>query len=266
MTSLTIKTRSAWRKGRNKDRQRLEKLIGPMVTSTLRLAYESASPLTWLSLRELLRTISEGIGSLPLEEILSHQGNSEILHKMVTQINNRVVSLAEKGQSEGLEVMREAVQALQGGDAEFQAALRKLSEAGAGRLPQNVQEVIVNCLGLELAPTAPKEISLLGREVPLRVTQLASSLLYAWGARTEGPRSMESFRVLEDVVKKFFSLRLGGEIGSVIGFDDTCHSSTDKARTGEQVRILRPWVEWNDGEMWRIVIRAVVEPTKSSLK
>jgi hypothetical protein len=94
------------------------------------------------------------------------------------------------------------------------------------------------------------------------ITHLASALLSSWDARNEGPVAVHSFHLFSSVAEKFFNLKLGGEVGTIVKFKRSVHEAVGDVAVLEdtRVQVVRPWVEWASGEKKRIIIRAIVKP------
>ena len=90
--------------------------------------------------------------------------------------------------------------------------------------------------------------------------RLALILLNSWDARGDGPRSSSSFSVVEEVLKTGFDLHLAGNPGSEMSFDPQLHEGHISMRTGDLVRLIRPWVELHSATDIQILIRGLVEP------
>ena len=112
---------------------------------------------------------------------------------------------------------------------------------------------------LDLHPTGPANVDTAD---DVNVERMATLLLASWEARGEGSKSMHYFELFSSVCANAFKLRLGGNIGAITDFDPALHQavSGDQGLDREKrVRIVRPWVQWGEEPIFRIIVPALVE-------
>jgi len=96
-----------------------------------------------------------------------------------------------------------------------------------------------------------------GAERP-EISQLALALLRSWEARGDSRHAQEAHETLKDVCEKFFNIRFRGEVGSRGEPDSRLFQMEGDSLPGGGFVIRRPWVEWRDGDAWRVVLRGVL--------
>jgi hypothetical protein len=138
------------------------------------------------------------------------------------------------------------------------------------------EDAVRSCLGqpgLELALesrqwaerflgyTSPSEIRNApidaGRDVNLE--RMGALLLAAWDARDEGPKARQLFDVFSGICRTAFGLSLVGQPGQATSFDEARHMPAEgSVMRGNAVRVLRPGVQWSEGLVVRVIVRALV--------
>jgi hypothetical protein len=96
-----------------------------------------------------------------------------------------------------------------------------------------------------------------GSERP-EISQLALALLRSWEARGDSRHAQEAHETLKDVCEKFFNLRFRGEVGSRGEPDSRLFQMEGGSLPGGEFVIRRPWIEWRDGDVWKVVLRGVI--------
>lgn len=137
--------------------------------------------------------------------------------------------------------------------------LKQLHEE-RGRFQESVQTELAELAGV------PKPDVSLTTEIKTSVsdavqtTQLASALLSAWMAREEGPKAKELFEELRSILQNFFGLKLRGNVGETGKYNPRLHEFAYGESKGEQVSLVRPWVEivGGDGTV-KVAMKALVK-------
>lgn len=94
----------------------------------------------------------------------------------------------------------------------------------------------------------------------VNLERIATLLLGAWEARNEGQKALHLFDLFGSMSRTAFRLSLAGQQGDTVPFDPAVHEvSSGTALQGQLVSIQRPWVQWNEGGVVRIVIKALVK-------
>jgi hypothetical protein len=89
------------------------------------------------------------------------------------------------------------------------------------------------------------------------IKQAATLLLYLFDQQTRSTELQEAFERFQALCEAHFHLFLRGTVGSHTTFDSRLHETAE--RTGGELRLVRPWVEWYLPPNARIVIRGIVE-------
>jgi hypothetical protein len=91
------------------------------------------------------------------------------------------------------------------------------------------------------------------------VDRLAMLLLACWESRNEGSRSMHLFELFGSVCRTAFHLSLAGEVQVTLPFDPAVHEVyKGTVEPGQDVTVIRPWVQWSEGPVVRVIVRALV--------
>lgn len=138
-----------------------------------------------------------------------------------------------------------------------QSSFRSLWETKAAVLPGYVQKWLQDYLGIG-AQDRLGRIEFVDKSERPEISQLGLALLRVWDARQDSEAAKQAFEVLQGVCNKFFNLRLGGEVGSRVRSDPRFHEVLEESSGRGELIIQRPWVEWREGETWKVIIRAVV--------
>jgi hypothetical protein len=182
--------------------------------------------------------------------------------RIIEMLSERPAILAAGSLSQGnvLEVSKlsEIVKNRRDAESKFRSAVSTVSNAGDKLIPLATRiwaATYLSQLGdsSELAPS-PNVASGAAFE------RLALILMNSWDAREDGPRSLSSFSVVEEVLKTGFDLHLVGNHGSEISFDSQLHEGHVAMRTGALVRLIRPGVELRSATDIQILIKGIVEP------
>lgn len=110
---------------------------------------------------------------------------------------------------------------------------------------------------------SPSEIGAapIGAGSDVNLERMGALLLAAWDAKDEGPNSRQLFDVFSSICRTGFSLSLMGEPGQTIGYDGARHTPAEgSVALANSVRVLRPGVQWSEGLVVRVVVRALVAP------
>lgn len=138
----------------------------------------------------------------------------------------------------------------------IRSTARRLWDEEAAVLPEPVQEWLQRYLGIKAS--ALGEVEFVSRSERPEISQLAAALLRSWDARNDSRTANEAFQVLEDVCKRFFNVRLGGAIGATVRMDPRLYEVEGGTKPEDILVIRRPWVEWREGEAWKVIIRGVI--------
>jgi hypothetical protein len=141
----------------------------------------------------------------------------------------------------------------------LRAAVAETLKSKGVQLPIAAREWAETFLGYEHASETAGTAVETGSDVNLE--RMGTLLLASWEARDDGPNSTYLFELFSGICKAAFRLSLEGNAGSVAFFDPSIHeASRTSVSAGKKVRLMRPWVQWGDAEVVRIIIRALVSP------
>lgn len=86
-------------------------------------------------------------------------------------------------------------------------------------------------------------------------------LLSSWDASSEGERGVETLKNVRHMARELFKVDLAGTPGEIVRYNQREHDlGSSKVDSPNQVKIVRPGVQWSDGIRSRVLVRAVVEP------
>jgi len=96
------------------------------------------------------------------------------------------------------------------------------------------------------------------------VERISTLLLAAWESREEGPKARHLFELFSSVCKSSFHLMLVGEANELVSFDPVIHEFFRGAGVpGQQVRTVRPRVQYSIPPVVRVIVRALVSPVEA---
>ncbi len=139
----------------------------------------------------------------------------------------------------------------------FEEAVKNAIGETKAQIPLASREWAEGLLGYGKAPDVGA--SRIDSESDVTLERMATLLLAAWEARAEGQKALHMFELFKGICKTGFRLSLIGEPGEVSAFDPTLHEAVaTEILSGEKVGVLRPWVRWGEGAVWRVIVRALV--------
>lgn len=146
----------------------------------------------------------------------------------------------------------------------FDKALRQTLTETTLNISVASREWVEGFLGLKKPPKAPEiQNKNIDSASGLNLDRMATLLLAAWEAREEGGASRHMFQLFSGICKTAFRLSLAGSPGDTSQFDPAIHEALgDTILSGGTVRLLRPWVQWGDPPVTRVIVRALVSPAE----
>jgi hypothetical protein len=193
-----------------------------------------------------------------LDDILHDEKRSLLWDRILDQIPLHVMQFAKEGALDKIERMGKIACGSSEVESRFKSSLHEIWNEGPALLNEALQEYIRQAIGL--ARTASlNPMTFVDDSENALTHQMAAALLSSWEAREASSRANEAFRQLSTVARKFFNIRIGGEIGRVVEFNARVHEFPHQSAGEGRVRIVRPWVEWDDRSRTRVIIRAVVQ-------
>ncbi len=228
-------------------------LLGPSLASMR----PPSTPARLLSGLEIINSISSKFGSMFMAQQIEGHLSAKALQSATEGLVEQVRKTAQMGQ---LRELQELVRTAKGSPL-FQdtltAALTSLWHNDAAQLDMSTQDVIRSELGLA-GKGREATMELVDESEKMEVTLMASALLKAWDAKDDGPKAALAFRSLSETVSKLYNIRLGGTVRSTADFDPNLFEWVHDKRS-KRPRIVRPWVEWNAGKNWRVLIKGLVD-------
>lgn len=244
----------------NKIVDKYKKLIFPMCEIILNIASKSKSCDTYVASLKTVNAIAEKFPSLIINDIFS----DDKLYKNIELLKENILRQSEyhflNGDAEKVRELYGAVTNIWETKTILSEYLQKLWEIRGATLNEDVQSVIKNILFDE--PVLQNKFELSSKELGSNIRHLATALMSSWESRKDGPRAKDSFELLASVLKKYFNLTLGGNVGETGKFRRTAHESIDDIILSENamIEVMRPWVEWDGPHKKEIIIKSLVKP------
>lgn len=204
----------------------------------------------------LLSAVRNAVGEDAFEDFVACDEGKKWVDPLRDGLPEVFEELAVAGLVNELTELSRLSQMVPGHESAVRQSANNLWKSKVAFLSGHVQKWLEEYLGIAQGPGLVLEF-VMKSERP-EMPQLALALLRAWEARETGDAARGAFEALEGVCGKFFGIRLGGEAGSRVMFDHRFHESEHGLREGGMVVIRRPWVEWRDGQQWKVLIRALV--------
>jgi hypothetical protein len=204
----------------------------------------------------VMQALSTRLYSEFIERVLDEQPRADQWELVQKSLLERIRDYAVKGFSSDLKELIGSIKSLPVPEEFLTSSLKGLWGKDAAQMEFTVQEMIRSELGIKTKSARPN-IEFVDKSERPEVTLVASALMKAWDAKEEGPKAATAFRSLSDVASRVFHLRLGGAVGTEVNVNPNAHEWFNEKRS-ERVKILRPWVEWNDGKNWKVMIKALV--------
>lgn len=253
-----VLTRVTKPKGRAK---KLHEATKSFVRTILSLAGHPTNPplnseLCLASLR-LLKNARDIVGEDTFEDLLTTDDTKTWFDSIRADLPVVLDGLAFAGCLDDLSELAALSKHLPAVESIVRLSAENLWRTKAALLPGNVQKWLQNYLGIAQQVRLGKIEFVSPSERP-EIAQLGLALLRAWDARQDSQAAKQAFEVIQDVCRKFFNLRLGGDVGARVRFDPRFHEVDEETKGQGELVIRRPWVEWREGETWRVIIRAVV--------
>lgn len=233
--------------------------ISPLLSIVLSIASKSNSFKTLQLTIETLYAIREKFPSLIVNDILAEEKLSkqlEIVKRNVFENINYFVKNAETDKL--IELYRMTSEKLDIRD-DFVGHLKNIWDTQGAMLNEDTQTTIKSILFGETFEVRPPVLVTEVRESA--TIQIAAALLSSWDARNDSHRALDSFKILKAVGDKFFNLKIGGDVDSSVSFNKIIHETIDNKTLPEntKVKIVRPWIEWENERKKVVLIKALVE-------
>jgi len=125
----------------------------------------------------------------------------------------------------------------------------------ASSLPRDSQELAMRVLGVN---SQSDKLDYANPAESPEMRQAAALLLYLFDMHDRNLELDEAFERYRTVAEQQFSLYLRGTVGSKTVFDARLHEAPESG-VSDEVRVVRPWVEWYKPPDAAVVIRGIVE-------
>jgi len=173
-----------------------------------------------------------------------------------------VPSLLSRNRIAEVETLASRAALFEGSREAFEEALREALTETTSNISMASREWVEGFLGLKRPPKPPEiQNKSIDSASGVNLDRMATLLLAAWEAREEGAGSRHLFQLFSGICKTAFRLSLAGNPGDTTQFDPAIHeASGGTILDGGMVRLLRPWVQWGDPPVTRVIVRALVSP------
>lgn len=246
--------------------EKTQEKIGSLAISILSLAFlpssESPDPALLLDTLRLLEAARQFAGDERFEDLLKDPRRQWWLNSCLEILPEAIKSLAIEGRIRELDEVAATCESFPAMSEQIRNVTSNLWRTKAGLLTESVQRWLQAFLGISDKGRVGT-IQLVDQSEKPEIAQLGLALLRAWDARHEGRAAMQAFETLHQVCRNFYGIRLSGEVGERFEYDPRFHEPDGEIRRTRKVILRRPWVEWREGERWRVIIRGVVGPSES---
>lgn len=206
---------------------------------------------------EIVSLLRKGLSSSEADKLF---GSEESTFSRVVALPAKLIrEILSKGCLEDADFLSSRVKLIEQAEFQFNQAIENALKDPNMRLPSLARQWGETTLGYEKPPSLSE--SRIDPESDLSLERMGTLLLAAWDAKNEGEKAQHLFALFSGICKTAFRMNLAGEVGSSLTFDAALHEpGGNPILAGERVRLLRPWVEWQQGAVRRVIVRALVAP------
>ena len=154
----------------------------------------------------------------------------------------------------------QALQDLPSNERETQQSFEQLFNERAGLDPA-ITKILADAVGADDGSQLISVRTTAGSGWSPATVQLASALLKAYSARTEGPHAQEAYEELKSVFEDFFYLRLRDFVGEIQDYNPTLHEFGFEDSPSSRVEVIRPLVESLKPDDVGVVVKSLVRST-----
>jgi hypothetical protein len=206
---------------------------------------------------EIVSLLRKGLSSSEAEKLLG--GEQSTFSGVVALPAKLITGILSKGCLEDAEFLASRVNLIEEAELRFNQAIENALKDPNIRLSSLARQWGETRLGYEKPPSLAE--SRIDPESDLSLERMGTLLLAAWDAKSEGEKAQHLFALFSGICKTAFRMNLAGEVGSSVIFDPALHEpGGNPILAGGRVRLLRPWVEWQQGAVRRVIVRALVAP------
>ncbi|MGB9237028.1 MAG: hypothetical protein WCC04_21680 [Terriglobales bacterium] len=230
------------------------------------LAYLTAqkceTPDVSAAILELMIGLSRRVGWIEFERAI--ETNAERWSYLYLLPAELVPALLSRKRIAEIETLASRAALFEGSREAFEKALWNALTQKPPTIPMASREWVEGFLGLRKPPKLPDLHSKsIDTASDVNLERMATLLLAAWEARDEGAGARHLFQLFSGICKTAFRLSLAGDPGDTAEFDPAVHeASGGNVMTGGRVRLLRPWVQWGEPPVTRVIVRALVSPVE----
>jgi hypothetical protein len=232
-----------------------EKRLSTLMYLSFKVAAHSNNPVTLIKLKDLLEMTNRRLSSSSFESLIESEPVSRLAESVRQRIAECARDLIVKGRVDELNSLIGLSRSLSYENTLKDGILDAWNEE-RGLLSADTQRFLQRYLDLEFKQ---RGITLADQGESVQISQMAVALLQLWEAREDSPRVAEAFRMFVTFAERFFNLRLHGKVGSEVDFNPRIHEISVPAISGRVV-IRRPWVEWTEDAISKVIMRAAVAP------
>ncbi len=244
----------------SKQIQALSDLLVALLGSCCRWAMQFPTPDNLAAcLRSL--TAAEHRQELRLTSICSESPPLAAQLSLVRSLAIRQLEIAAKRtEIDEFDNLLQALQDLPFNETETQQVFEQLFNERA-KLDPAITKILTYAVGADDGPQLISVRTAAGSGWSPATVQLASALLKAYFARTEGPHAQEAYEELKSVFEDFFHLRLRDFVGEIQDYDPTWHEFSFDDSPSSRVEVIRPLVESLKPDDVGVVIKSLVRAT-----
>jgi hypothetical protein len=234
---------------RNRLKQTLE--IVSVVVNQYETAQVSGTAL------EIMSLLGKSLSSSEQEK--SFETEEAAFSRVVALPAKLIREILSRGCLEDADFLSSRVKLIEQAELQFIRAIEDALKDTETRLSPMARQWAEATLGYKPPPSLSE--SRIDSESDVSLERMATLLLAAWDAKDDGAKAQQLFVLFAGICKTAFRMNLSGEVGSSLVFEAVFHESGEKSiLRGERVRLLRPWVEWQEGGVRRVIVRGLVAP------
>lgn len=206
---------------------------------------------------EIVSLLRKGVPTGEAEKLFENEESG--FARAVALPAKLIREILSKGCLEDADFLLSRVKLIEQAEFQFNQAIEDALKDTNTRMPPLARQWAETTLGYKKPPSLSE--SRIDPESDVSLERMATLLLAAWDAKNEGEKAQHLFALFSGICKTAFRMNLAGEVGSTLMFDPALHESGGNSIVpGEKVRLLRPWVEWQEGSVRRVLVRGLVAP------
>ena len=255
-----LKRRPSKQRHTSKQIQALTDLLVALLTSSCRLAMQFP---TTDNLTACLRSLTAAERRQKLR-LTSMRREHPTLNAQLSSVRSLAIRqleiAAKKTEIDEFDNLFQALQDLPIDEVETQQIFEQLFSERA-RLDPAITKILTYAVGADDGPQLISVRTAAGSGWSPATVQLASVLLKAYSARTEGPHAQEAYEEIKSVFEDFYYLRLRDFVGEIQDYDPNLHEFGFDDSPSSRVEVIRPLVESLKPDEVGVVIKSLVRAT-----